>query len=268
MGKQARNYTQQTIKILFALSASQCSFPNCEKQIVNENNAIDSNICHIQGANLGSERYNPNMSDKERADYNNLILLCPQHHFETNNVNIYTVEVLHKMKKEHEDKINSLVHSSNQDLQDREVLNQFLYFMKEYKIPLLSLEYMVDSLPSYVNMDFITFDGFYYNFIRDNRDRYPFNNNQLNTVFDIFVEKYMTLINKIRDDSVNNNGQYNNFVHIDNTNQIQMNKQYLSYENINNLNNEIELLKKDFKISYLKLIDFLRNKYPNVNLRN
>ena len=268
MGKQARNYTQQTIKILFALSASQCSFPNCKKQIVNENNAIDSNICHIQGANLGSERYNPNMSDKERADYNNLILLCPQHHFETNNVNIYTVEVLHKMKKEHEDKINSLVHSSNQNLQDREVLNQFLYFMKEYKIPLLSLEYMVESLPSSINMSFLSFNSFFDNFKRDNRDRYPFNDNQLNNVFNIFVGKYITLIHKIGDDSINNNGQYNNFVHIDNTNQMKMNEQYLSYENINNLNNEIELLKNNFIISYLNLIDFLRNEYPDVNLKN
>lgn len=92
MGKQARNYTQQTIKKLFALSASKCSFPNCGKQIVNDNTAIDSNICHIKGANEGSKRYDPNMTDKERADYDNLILLCGEHHFEIDNKSLYTVE--------------------------------------------------------------------------------------------------------------------------------------------------------------------------------
>jgi len=268
MGKQARNYTQQTIKKLFALSASQCSFPNCNKKIVNYTNAKDSNICHIQGANEGSERYNPNMSDKERADYKNLILLCPQHHDETNNINIYTVEVLLNMKKSHEDKMTSLVYPSEKKLEDIYVLNQFIFYMKEYKIPLLSLEYMVESLPSSINMSFLSFNSFFDNFKRDNRDRYPFNDNQLNNVFNIFVGKYITLIHKIGDDSINNNGQYNNFVHIDNTNQMKMNEQYLSYENINNLNNEIELLKNNFIISYFNLIDFLRNEYPDVNLKN
>ena len=106
MGTQARNYTQKT---LFALSASQCSFLNCGKKIVNERNAKDSNICHIQGANQGSQRYNLNMSDNERADYDNLILLCHQHHDKTDNVNDYTVEILVDMKKNHENKIKSLL---------------------------------------------------------------------------------------------------------------------------------------------------------------
>jgi len=97
-----RNYTQSTIKRLFALSGNQCAFPGCTKTLVNSNNALDSCICHIEAANEGGERYNPNMNDTERADYNNLILLCPQHHAETNNVEKYTVDVLHKMKSDHE----------------------------------------------------------------------------------------------------------------------------------------------------------------------
>jgi len=42
------------------------------------------------------------MSNPERADYSNLILLCVQHHDETNNVNKYTVETLKDMKMSHE----------------------------------------------------------------------------------------------------------------------------------------------------------------------
>jgi len=98
----SRKYTPQTLKKLFGLSGNVCAFPGCTKRLVNNKNALDSNICHIEGANEGGERYNPNMTDTQRADYNNLILLCHQHHDETNDVNKYTVEILQEMKRNHE----------------------------------------------------------------------------------------------------------------------------------------------------------------------
>lgn len=101
MGKKARGYSNKTIKRLFGLSGNQCSFPACTKILVNENNAKDGNICHIEGAKLGSERYREKMTDRERAGYDNLILLCVQHHDETNDVDKYTVDVLKKMKRDH-----------------------------------------------------------------------------------------------------------------------------------------------------------------------
>jgi len=99
---KTRKYTDKTIKRLFALSGNQCAFSNCEKKLVNQNNAKDSNICHIEAKNEGGERYNPDMSEEERDDYPNLILLCIQHHDETNDVQKYTVEKLKQMKRNHE----------------------------------------------------------------------------------------------------------------------------------------------------------------------
>ena len=80
MGKGARKYTDKTLKRLFGLSGNICAFPDCNALLVNEKNALDSNICHIEAANEGGERYNSSMTDEERADYSNLILLCRQHH--------------------------------------------------------------------------------------------------------------------------------------------------------------------------------------------
>lgn len=102
MGTGARNYTPSTLKRLFGLSGNQCAFPNCRVPLVNQKNALDSNICHIEAAQEGGERFNPLMSDEDRADYENLILLCRQHHDETDDVLKYTVEVLKKMKRDHE----------------------------------------------------------------------------------------------------------------------------------------------------------------------
>lgn len=107
MGKQARNYSPLTIKKLYALSGNECSFPRCSKQMVNQNTAKNSNICHIEAANSDGQRYRTNMTDKERADYDNLILLCVDHHTETDDVDRYTVVKLKQMKDEHEAKIAS-----------------------------------------------------------------------------------------------------------------------------------------------------------------
>lgn len=100
-----RSYTDKTIKRLYGRSGNQCAFPGCNKIMTNSKNAKDSNICHIKAANVGGERYDLKMSDVQRADYPNLILLCVQHHDETNNVDKYTVEVLKEMKSKHESEI-------------------------------------------------------------------------------------------------------------------------------------------------------------------
>lgn len=106
---QARNYTQLTLKRLFGLSGNQCAFPTCTVIFLNSGDETNySNICHIEDANQDShkkDRYNPNMTDKERAHYDNLILLCPVHHIETNNPDNYGVSDLREMKRSHEMKM-------------------------------------------------------------------------------------------------------------------------------------------------------------------
>ena len=107
MGKnQARNYSLLTVKRLFALSRNSCAFPGCNVTFLNsENDTNFSNICHIEDAHQNlhkSDRFNPSMTDDERRDFKNLILLCPVHHIETNNTDKYTVSVLREMKKDHE----------------------------------------------------------------------------------------------------------------------------------------------------------------------
>ena len=109
---QSRNYSTLTIKRLYALSGNHCAFPCCERTFVNwEDDTNFSNICHIEDANPNThkaDRFNQNMSDIERADYGNLILLCPNHHIETNDPSKYTIETLRAMKREHEKNIASL----------------------------------------------------------------------------------------------------------------------------------------------------------------
>lgn len=114
---KSRYYSTLTIKRLYALSGNRCAFPGCERTFVNwENDVNFSNICHIEDANQDThkaDRFNQSMSDKERADYKNLILLCPNHHIETNDPSKYTVESLREMKRVHEINIASLQAGKN-----------------------------------------------------------------------------------------------------------------------------------------------------------
>jgi len=61
------NPTPLTIKRLYALSGNQCAFPGCGVIFVStENDTNISNICHIEAAENGGKRYNPNSNDNER----------------------------------------------------------------------------------------------------------------------------------------------------------------------------------------------------------
>jgi len=100
-----RDFTRSTRDRLYALSGNQCAFPGCGVTFFKvDTNTKLSNICHIEAANQGGERYNPDSNDEYRRSYENLILLCPNHHKETNDTEKYTVDVLKGMKRCHEAK--------------------------------------------------------------------------------------------------------------------------------------------------------------------
>ena len=103
---KARDITEKTIKRLYALSGNQCAFPDCNISLLSSGSEINfSNICHIEAAEPGGQRYNLTSNDNYRRSYENLMLLCANHHLETNDVEKYTVPILQEMKKNHEAKI-------------------------------------------------------------------------------------------------------------------------------------------------------------------
>jgi len=63
-------------------------------------------VCHIEAANKLGERFNPNQSNEDRRQFENLILLCQRHHKETNDVVRFPSSVMKQMKASHEAKAN------------------------------------------------------------------------------------------------------------------------------------------------------------------
>ncbi|MFY1824453.1 NACHT domain-containing protein [Myxococcus fulvus] len=59
-------------------------------------------VCHIEAAEEGGERFNINMTNEERRSFANLMLMCYPHHQVTNDVVQYPVERLRRIKEDHD----------------------------------------------------------------------------------------------------------------------------------------------------------------------
>jgi hypothetical protein len=96
------NTKYDTYRALFAKSGNVCAFPGCNEEMVTSRGIFVGQICHIEAAELGGQRYNIDSNDEERRSFENLMLMCYRHHCETNDVTVYDVQSLKTMKREHE----------------------------------------------------------------------------------------------------------------------------------------------------------------------
>lgn len=91
-----------TLRALFARSGNQCAFPGCTQSVVNSKNKFIAQVCHIEAASEGGERFNTASNDEYRRSYDNLVIFCYPHHVETDDTDEYTTECLRKIKLDHE----------------------------------------------------------------------------------------------------------------------------------------------------------------------
>ena len=108
MTKPKRNYSQRTIKILFALSGNQCAYPGCKNPAIvpatEKSDALVLNqICHIYALNEDGPRGKAGLTEKELNSPENMILFCPTHHVIVDGQHeTYPAEILKQWKQAHE----------------------------------------------------------------------------------------------------------------------------------------------------------------------
>jgi hypothetical protein len=114
---KARQYKPSTVRRLDTLSGNECAHPNCTKKLIAEDGiSIISKICHIAAASKEGPRFDENMTDDERRGFDNLILLCDEHHViidNKENESEYPALLLKKWKSDQEKKILELISSKN-----------------------------------------------------------------------------------------------------------------------------------------------------------
>lgn len=69
-----RNYSDTTIKRLFAMSGNRCSYYGCQEEIFT-NSALIGDIVHIEALRPGEPRYNINQTDTQRNAFDNLMVM-------------------------------------------------------------------------------------------------------------------------------------------------------------------------------------------------
>ncbi len=106
--------TKKDLKILWAKSAGKCSFNECEQPLIIENlettNQVLGEVAHIVAKSEIGPRGIPNLNSDYLYSYENLILLCPNHHRLIDSFpEKYNFEILHEMKNSHEIRVRKAV---------------------------------------------------------------------------------------------------------------------------------------------------------------
>lgn len=100
----SRYYTPADLALLWSRSGGLCGFPECTVICVqpandNDRSASIGEIAHIEALSDSGPRANPSLPHQDRNLYDNLILLCANHHTLVDaQPNTYTVETLRTWK--------------------------------------------------------------------------------------------------------------------------------------------------------------------------
>lgn len=105
---KARDISRRVRNRLWAMSGNRCAYPNCRIELTKEGNEQDriatiGEIAHIYAHSPDGPRPHPDGLYENADGYDNLILLCPNHHREVDGQsNTYSVTVLREWKVDHE----------------------------------------------------------------------------------------------------------------------------------------------------------------------
>ncbi|MGG7195880.1 hypothetical protein ACQPUI_04005 [Clostridium butyricum] len=129
--------TSETLREIYLKSGNKCAFPGCNEVMIDENGTFIGEVCHIEAAMPGGERFNKKQSNEDRRKFDNLMLMCHKHHKITDNVDEYTVDKLRKMKAEHEKKFTNIEGKIKESIKDYSeedsiLLPETLIGMNEY----------------------------------------------------------------------------------------------------------------------------------------
>lgn len=96
---------------LWVLSGGRCQFPSCNKPVWRDGLTLSednfAHVAHIVAASPDGPRGDIELSQEQQADFDNLMLLCMDHHrlIDGRNAEKYTEEQLREYKQAHEERI-------------------------------------------------------------------------------------------------------------------------------------------------------------------
>ncbi|MDP2220448.1 MAG: HNH endonuclease signature motif containing protein [Hydrogenophaga sp.] len=193
--------SSSTVSKLFGLAAGRCSI--CKEPVVKPYVKIGE-MAHIIAKNTGGARGDLPLVGR-RDDYENLILLCPNHHTEVDNDEAsYPPEKLHRLKNEHENYVDQVF---KRQTQARSMDIGALVGLMRY-LPLTQMHTLLDGLPARFNMDLFYVEETCENFCKDFPHCRPFFDPHLENQFIGFWSDLHHLNNYITSARYNGNPLY------------------------------------------------------------
>ena len=119
--------TRETLRELYLKSGNRCAFPGCKKALFNAKGVFVGQICHIEAAEPGGERFNKHQTNEQRRHPSNLVLMCYDHHVETDDVLKFPVDRMKRIKEEHEKLFSDVVGSMLKTVTDHTTLTEPLF---------------------------------------------------------------------------------------------------------------------------------------------
>lgn len=126
--------TRGTLRELYLKSGNRCAFPGCKKALFNGKGVFVGQICHIEAAEPGGERFNKDKTNEQRRQSNNLVLMCYDHHVETNNISKFSVARMQRIKEEHERLFSDVVASMLKAVTDHTTLTEPVFATNLHRI--------------------------------------------------------------------------------------------------------------------------------------
>lgn len=249
--------TSSTVSKLFGLAAGRCSI--CKQQVVEQRVKIGE-MAHIIAKNTGGARGDLSLIGR-RDDYENLILLCPNHHTEVDNDEAsYPPEELHRLKNEHEYHVAQLFkHQTQARFMDIDALVGLMRYL-----PLTQMHALVDGLPARFSTKLFFVEEVCENFGKDFPHCRPFHDHHLENHFYGFWSDLCHLNNYIRAARYNGKPLYNTADNGD-LNNLYISR-VLTYEQRQEV--EQEVLERVGKLakSFNGFLQFLKYNYQEVHL--
>lgn len=256
------------IRKLYGLAAGRCSI--CKINLF-ESNVNIGEMAHIIAKSPGGARGAEQVVGDINS-YENLILLCANHHTEVDNSpSHYTTERLRSIKSEHERYIASVFDADSEKRRRSDIafLNGFMEF-----VPFTQLVSFTAYLPHAVNLKLSLVKDMFEEARDSNPHLYPLNDRNLQSYFQLFIDRYYELWNVISGYTVipgytDVGGRFQaNFSQADSNFYIHMEVNYLPFHEVDRLSKLLKSSKLRFISAYNDLIGFIRERYNEVNLNS
>lgn len=248
------------VKRLYGLAAGRCSI--CKISVF-ENSVHIGEMAHMIAKSINGPR-GGEVVVGGRDSYDNLILLCANHHLEVDqNPYFYTTSKLREIKNDHEEYVSRVLSYPEGGNDDLIFLRTFMRF-----VPFCKIVYFVEYLPESVSLDLCAVGDIFEAMCKDNPHRYPLNDNLLQMKFDSFIRGYYDLWGVVSGYTLVDKRHQANFSQADERSFLNMEKRYLPYEKIVGLSRKLEKKKEVFLRSYMELLGFLRSNYADVDLNS